>query len=234
MPRGSSKARQITKYKLPESTTTKGLRPIQHKDIDAVRDLLARYLKRFNMAPEFDAEEIGHWMVHDEKTTAEQVIWSYVVEDPGTKKITDFFSFYCLESSVIQNPKHDAVRAAYLFYYATETAFGAEEKGLRERLNAVMGDALVLAKRVSVCFFFFSFFFLFLHIPLHLPFHMDTHKSRALGGSIISTPSLTTLFAVQFRRLQRPHPPRQPLVPGTAKIRPRRRAVALLYLQLPY
>lgn len=149
MPKNSSKARQLTKYKLPESTSTPGLRSTQRKDVPAVLDLLQRYMKRFELAPEFDAEEVNHWMVHDEKTTAEQVIWTYVVEDPSSHQITDFFSFYCLESSVIKNPKHDTVRAAYLFYYATETAFGENEKGLKDRLNGLMNDALVLAKRVS-------------------------------------------------------------------------------------
>lgn len=121
---------------------------MQHKDVGAVQDLLARYLKRFDMTPEFDAEEIEHWLLHDEKSTSEQVVWTYVVEEPNTHKISDFFSFYCLESSVIGNPKHENVRAAYLFYYATEAAFAEQEKGLKERLNLLMTDALILAKKV--------------------------------------------------------------------------------------
>lgn len=149
MPKNSNKARQLTKHKLPTSTSTKGLRVMQQKDVPAVQDLLGRYLERFDMAPNFDAEEVQHWMVHNEKSTAEQVIWTYVVEDPSTHKVTDFFSFYCLESSVIKNPKYDVVRAAYMFYYATEAAFAENEKGLKERLNELMNDTLVLAKRVS-------------------------------------------------------------------------------------
>lgn len=120
---------------------------MQSKDISDVKDLLDRYLDRFDMAPQLDREEVEHWLLHNEKF-AEQVVWTYVVEDTSSKKITDFFSFYCLESSVIGNPKHDTVRAAYLFYYASETAFAKEEKGLKERLNLLMGDALVLAKKV--------------------------------------------------------------------------------------
>lgn len=123
---------------------------MQHKDLDSVESLLKRYLNRFDMAPEFDRSEIEHWILHDEKTTLEQVIWSYVVEDPNTKKITDFFSFYCLESSVIGNQKHDNVRAAYMFYYATEKAFEENEKGLKERLNSLVLDALILAKKVNL------------------------------------------------------------------------------------
>ena len=147
LPSTSTKARQITRYHLPSSTATPGLRPMQSKDVAAVADLLDRFSKRFDMAPVFDEDEISHWMLKDDKLL-EQVVWSYVVEDTS-HKITDFVSFYCLESSVIGNQKHDTVRAAYLFYYATETAFEREEKGLKERLNALINDALILAKTVS-------------------------------------------------------------------------------------
>lgn len=125
---------------------------MQNQDIDAVQTLLDKYLDRFDIAPKFDREEMEHWLLHDEKTAVEQVIWSYVVEDPNSHRITDFFSFYCLESSVIGHQKHDNVRAAYLFYYATEKAFEEQEKGLKERLNALMTDALIVAKKVCICF----------------------------------------------------------------------------------
>lgn len=102
------------------------------------------------MAPIFDEEEIEHWLLHDEKTTPDQVIWTYVIEDTDSHQLTDFFSFNCLESSVIGNQKHDNVRAAYLYYYATKTAFEGDEKGLKERLNGLIMDGLILAKKV--CF----------------------------------------------------------------------------------
>ena len=156
LPSNSNKARQITKYHLPSSTSTNGLRPMQHKDIDGVQTLLEKYLKRFDMAPVYDRDEVEHWLLYDEKSAVEQVIWTYVVEDSTTHKITDLFSFYCLESSVIGNQKHDNIRAAYLFYYATETAFHEGERGLKERLNALITDALILAKKVSA-----------LHVSLH-------------------------------------------------------------------
>ena len=122
---------------------------MEKDDVPAVEDLLKRYLGRFQMAPIFDKAELEHWLLHD-PNAAEQVIWSYVVEDQSSKKIIDFFSFYCLESSVIGHKKHDNVRAAYLFYYATETAFAKEEKGLKEKLNALINDALILAKKVFI------------------------------------------------------------------------------------
>lgn len=50
------------------------------KDVDAVHGLLTRYLKRFDMSPEFSKVEIEHWLLHKPKEFEEQVIWSYVVE----------------------------------------------------------------------------------------------------------------------------------------------------------
>ncbi|KAL0468524.1 glycylpeptide N-tetradecanoyltransferase [Neurospora intermedia] len=147
-PSNSKPAFQVRKYALPEQTSTKGLRELQVKDLDAVHSLLERYLKRFDLTPVFNREETEHWLLHKKDSYAEQVIYSYVVED-ASGKITDFFSFYLLESTVIRHPKHNSIRAAYMFYYATETAFAEPfDKGaLTKRLNDLMADALILAKR---------------------------------------------------------------------------------------
>jgi glycylpeptide N-tetradecanoyltransferase len=153
LPPNSKPSYQIQKYKLPENTSTKGLRPMELKDADQVLDLLTRYLKKFDMAPVFTAEEVTHWLVHQKDATDkgknQQVVWSYVVEDPATKKITDYFSFYLLESTVIGNPTHQNVRAAYLFYYASETALATpyDKSAWKRRINDLMHDALILAKK---------------------------------------------------------------------------------------
>lgn len=208
LPSNSTKARQITRYHLPSATATPGLRPMQQKDVEAVHILLERYLKRFDMAPEFNVEEIEHWLLHNEKTAVEQVIWTYVIEEPNSHRITDFFSFYCLESSVIGNQKHDNVRAAYLFYYASEKAFAEQEQGLRERLNALITDALILAKKVfDLCL-----------VPMQ-PGEEDTSNTN---------------ISAQFRRLQRLDTSRQSALPGKPKIRRRGWPTALLLIQLSH
>ena len=151
LPHGSTKTRQIVRYKLPDTTATPGLREMEAKDVDAAVDLLKRYLARMDMAQVFNKTEFEHWMAPKEKPK-EQVVWSYVVEDPDTHKITDYFSFYNLESTVIGNKKHNTIKAAYLFYYGTEVAFEKEDKDktkLKQRLNVLMKDALILAKKVS-------------------------------------------------------------------------------------
>lgn len=149
LPTGSTKARQIARNRLPTNTSTPGLRPMQSKDIDSVLDLLNRYMQRFELSQVFTRKEIEHLLLHKEQSQTEQVVWTFVVEEQGSHKITDFVSYYSLESSVIANEKHNNVRAAYLYYYASELAFAEKEEGFKERLQLLMNDALILAKKVS-------------------------------------------------------------------------------------
>ncbi|KAL1297872.1 hypothetical protein AAFC00_006394 [Neodothiora populina] len=151
LPSGSTKQRQVIKYRLPDRTATPGLRLMEAKDVDAVHSLLNRYLKRVKLAQEFSKDEVAHWFIDNESDpkSAKRVVWTYVVED-SAKKITDFFSFYCLESSVIHGAgNHSTIRAAYMFYYGTESAFveQKEDKVLSDRLNLLAKDALILAKQ---------------------------------------------------------------------------------------
>jgi glycylpeptide N-tetradecanoyltransferase len=57
-----------------------------------------------------------------------------------------------LPHTVIDNEKHPTLACAYLYYYATDVAFetGAEEDGrLAERVEALIGDAIVLADQAG-------------------------------------------------------------------------------------
>ena len=150
LPRGTSPARMLARFQLPSATSFEGLRPMVKSDVKSVHNLLKRYLERFSMAPEFTEEEVEHWLLHDEKASPERVVWAYVVEDSQSKKVTDFASFFCLESAVIDSKKHKSVRAAYMFYYASESAFQDDGKDLKGRLHSLMLDILLIAKEVSL------------------------------------------------------------------------------------
>ena len=65
------------------------------------------------------------------------MVYSYVVEEPGTKQVTDMVSFYSLPSSVLGNDKHKTLLAAYSYYYFHHAT----------PLLQLMNDALILAKR---------------------------------------------------------------------------------------
>ncbi|KAK4158714.1 acyl-CoA N-acyltransferase [Cladorrhinum sp. PSN259] len=147
-PSNSTPTFQARKYKLPDVTSTKGLREMEPKDIDAVKELNDQYSKRFDLTPVWNKEEYEHWLLHKDSNGSERVIWTYVVEN-SEGKITDFFSFYCLESSAIKSTKHKSVRAAYLFYYASDIALKdpSNRLDLKTRLNALMADGLILAKK---------------------------------------------------------------------------------------
>jgi glycylpeptide N-tetradecanoyltransferase len=144
-----SKTREAAKYRLPDKTSTPRLRAMQTGDIDAVWCLLGKYLRRFHLYPVFSREDISHWL-HATGSNTDQIIWPYVVEAPGTKKITEFVSFYGVDAKVLLSFKHSNVRMASLYYYASETAFTGEENGLQERLQMLINDALILAKNVSI------------------------------------------------------------------------------------
>jgi glycylpeptide N-tetradecanoyltransferase len=123
---------------------------MEEKDITQVGELLKKYLGRFDMAQDFSHEDLDHWFIHkDGRGGAEQVVWTYVVERDG--KVTDFFSFYRLESTIIRanSNQHKVIKAAYLYYYATDVAFQDDAGKLKTRLNELMNDNLILAKQVS-------------------------------------------------------------------------------------
>jgi len=116
---------------------------------------MRRYLNRFDMAPQFTNEEIHHWFLQNGNTKkCDKVVWAYVVQDIDSQRITDVVSFYSLPSAVIGNSQHKEVSAAYLFYYASESAFGThkeQNKMLQARLGLLMTDILILAKEGLTC-----------------------------------------------------------------------------------
>lgn len=92
LPRDSTELRQKLKYKLERNTATKGLRPMKPGDVPAVKDLLTRYTKLFDLRHNFSEDEVAHHMCSD---ASKGIVWSYVVEENG--RITDFMSYYLLE-----------------------------------------------------------------------------------------------------------------------------------------
>ena len=167
-------------FSLPSQTSIHGLREMEEKDVPAVHALWHKFMASFDMVPNVTEEDVQHYLLsgrgEGEKKNLRregQVVWSYVVEvnvilrylalrmhsrpcyqDPETHGITDYFSFYTLPSSVINNAKHRILDAVYLFYYGTEAALqpNAQSSGvLKKRLLALIGDALIIATQVCLC-----------------------------------------------------------------------------------
>jgi hypothetical protein len=81
-------------YKTADKFASPGFRKMVKKDIPTVTEKLNSYLEKFTLHPEFSKKEFTHWF-----STRDGVINSFVVEDPTTKEITDFGSFYTLPST---------------------------------------------------------------------------------------------------------------------------------------
>lgn len=122
-------ARTIKLYKVADTPSIPGIRPMESRDAAAVAALLAEYLKKYKLYPEMRKEEVEHWLAYKE-----DVVYSYVVED-AQGNITDFLSFYTLPSSVIGNDQYTTLKAAYMFYMVPNTITAHE----------LLQDAFVLA-----------------------------------------------------------------------------------------
>ena len=84
-------------------------------------------MSRYAYAPVMEEDEVAHTLL-----PRDDVVYSYVIETGG--KITDFFSFYSLPSTVINHPLHKVLRAAYCFYYVPGSL--SLQPLLREALTA--------------------------------------------------------------------------------------------------
>lgn len=94
-------ARFIKMQKVQEKTDITGIRAMEAKDVPIVHKKLTEYLLKFKLHIKFSQEEIAHFML-----PRENVIESFVVEDPDTDEITDFICFYSLPSSILKHPDY--------------------------------------------------------------------------------------------------------------------------------
>ncbi|KAJ3220982.1 hypothetical protein HK099_003851 [Clydaea vesicula] len=152
LPRDTTMARQIKNYQVPKETFIKGFRKMEMKDCKQVLKLLNDYFKMKNLEfyPVFTLGDIKHWFL-----PIENVVYTYVVENPKTHLIDQFVSFYNLPSSIIKHPVHKILNAAYLFYYVPKKfdenespREGEEDISIWEGkyLKELMKDALISAK----------------------------------------------------------------------------------------
>ncbi|KAG2054729.1 N-myristoyl transferase [Suillus hirtellus] len=161
VPRSMTLARMIRVYKMVAKPQLSGLREMEERDVSNVADLFTRYMQRFSMGPIMTLDEIRHQFLSGRGRMDEpsehyrrpgQVVWTYVVEEAHTGRITDFFSFYSLPSTIINHPKYGLLEAAYLFYYASDAAFAEDSEAdsiLKKRLEALVGDALIIANQAK-------------------------------------------------------------------------------------
>jgi len=121
-------------YKVPKSPTIPNIRPMEEADVPAAAAILREYLADKVLYQKMSDEEFAHWLL-----PRDGIIYSYVVpgEEPGS--VTDFVSFYCVPSTIINHPKYNTLKAAYLYYYTANSV----------DLEELVRNALIYAKRES-------------------------------------------------------------------------------------
>ncbi|SMN19872.1 similar to Saccharomyces cerevisiae YLR195C NMT1 N-myristoyl transferase [Maudiozyma saulgeensis] len=160
VPAGKTAAEMVALYTLPKDTKTKGLRPMELKDIGQMMTLFEKYESRFELVQAFNESEFTHWFLggngKEEIPDDKKVIFTYVVENEEGK-ITDFFSFYSLPFTVLEHDVHSELGIGYLFYYASDADLKFSDrfsedatKALKTRLNSLISDATILAKRAKM------------------------------------------------------------------------------------
>lgn len=116
-------------YRLPPKTTTPNLKLMTKADSAGAHRLLMTHLEQYSLVVNFTLAEFEHWLM-----PRDGVVRTYVATNDGV--VTDMCSFYFLPSSVMNNPKHNMMNAAYSFYNVATTV----------SLKDLMNDALILAK----------------------------------------------------------------------------------------
>ncbi|PQQ08861.1 glycylpeptide N-tetradecanoyltransferase 1 [Prunus yedoensis var. nudiflora] len=146
-------SRTIKLYKLPDSPATPGFRKMELRDVPAVTRLLRNYLSQFVVAPDFDENDVEHWLLPEEKwwTTYSILKAAYSYYNVSTKtpllqlmndalivaKQKDFDVFNALD--VMQNESFlkelkfgpgDGQLHYYLYNYRMRNALKPSELGL--------------------------------------------------------------------------------------------------------
>ena len=131
LPPNMNMARAKKYYDLPNNVPLSGFRPMEDKDVNDVYSLLDNFEKKYKVHGYYSKEEVAHWFL-----PRKNVVYSYVrINKEG--QVTDLISFYCLPSSVLQNPNYKKLMAAYSFFNINTTC----------SLKELMECALIFAKQ---------------------------------------------------------------------------------------
>jgi len=89
--------------------TIQGIRPMKESDVPGVHALMSEHLSKYRFAPIWTEDEVAHFLI-----PRENIVQTWVVEDPENGEISDLFSYYCLDSNIM--PRKTLVHHAYVYY----------------------------------------------------------------------------------------------------------------------
>jgi glycylpeptide N-tetradecanoyltransferase len=77
------------------------VREMTAKDVSKVTKLLNTELEKYKLRLKFSEKDVAHLIL-----PRDNVVYSYVAENPENQQITDFISFYSLPSSILKQGIH--------------------------------------------------------------------------------------------------------------------------------
>lgn len=123
----------IKHYRLPDNSTVP-LEVLTREDIPSAHALLTNYLaSKCRLVHKFSEEELAHMLL-----TRDNVVNSYCLKN-AAGEVTDLISFYHLPSTVIGNPRHTNMGAAYSYYNVATTI----------SWEILFKNALIMARKVG-------------------------------------------------------------------------------------
>ena len=128
-------ARTIKLYKLPAHPQIPGFREMQPQDLEQVFALYQKSMSKMDFHQVMTLEEARHFLL-----PCNNALHSYVVETGDEKQITAFISFYTIHNQVLNNPNHNVMKAAYLWFYYSDGD---------EMLTRIVNDALICARNTD-------------------------------------------------------------------------------------
>ena len=137
-PQNQTMSSFIASYRLPTKKSFKWAET-KESDCEGVKSLLEKRFKQSNCEfyPEWTVEDTKHYLL-----PRENAMYSYVVKD-DEGHVTDFISFYGINSTINGSATHSTLRCAYLYYYA-------DKDHSSERKEKLILDSLILAKEVYI------------------------------------------------------------------------------------
>ena len=103
-----SLGKALKNHELPSKPQISGFRKMEEKDIDQIDELIKKKRSIYKIYEIFSKEEIAHYFL-----PRNNIIYTYVLEDENNK-ITDFFSFYGITRTILDNnAKYKKINLAY-------------------------------------------------------------------------------------------------------------------------
>jgi glycylpeptide N-tetradecanoyltransferase len=116
-----------------------GIQIMKQEHVVQVKNQLQCFLGKYKIYQDFiEKEQVIHWLL-----PKDDIIQTYVVEDPITNQVTDMISFYIISYNVLNSNKYKKLKIAHLYYYFN----------IKNNLVDLLQYAIIEAKKMDIDLF---------------------------------------------------------------------------------